>query len=151
METILSVIALILSVISGGFAFFTFHWTAVRDRKQATLDAYNRLQEQALDHINTYVPAKMKEIAKDAHSPEYKTISLYLARVEHFCVGVNQKIYDSKTVYELAHGYFDGSLKRRIDPIISRKNRSGEDYYANIRKVFVWMENETQKREIKRS
>lgn len=100
METILSVIALILSVISGGFAFFTFQWTATRDRKQATLDAYNRLQEQALDHINTYVPAKMKEIAKDAHSPEYKTISLYLARVEHFCVGVNQKIYDSKTVYE---------------------------------------------------
>lgn len=151
MEILISVIALILSVISGGFAFFTFHWTAARDRKQATLDAYNRLQEQALDYINTYAPAQMKEIAKDAHAPEYKTISLYLARIEHFCVGVNQKIFDPETVYELAHGYFDGGLKRRVDPIISQKNQSGEDFYANIHKVFVWMENETQKREIKRS
>lgn len=112
---------------------------------------YNRLQEQALDHINTYAPAQMKEIAKDAHAPEYKTISLYLARIEHFCVGVNQKIYDPKTVYEPAHGYFDGGLKRRVDPIISQKNQSGEDFYANIHKVFVWMENETQKHESKRS
>ena len=49
METILSIIALVISVISGGFALYTFIWTARRDRKQATLDAYNTLQEQALD------------------------------------------------------------------------------------------------------
>lgn len=91
METILSIIAIVISVISGGFALYTFFWTAARDRQQATLDAYNQLQEQALDHLNLYRPSNIKEIVKDRRSEEYKRLSAYVARIEHFCVGVNQE------------------------------------------------------------
>ena len=150
METILSIIAIVLSVISGGFAFYTFIWTASRDRKQATLDAYNQLQEQALDHLNYYRPAEIADIAEDPRSQAYKKVSGYIARIEHFCVGVTQKIYDRKTVYKLAHGYFDGAVRDRIEPIIERKNQSGIDYYGNIHSVYGWMEEETQKRMRKR-
>ena len=150
METILSIIAIVLSVISGGFTFYTFIWTASRDRKQATLDAYNQLQEQALDHLNYYRPAEIADIADDPRSQAYKKVSGYIARIEHFCVGVTQKIYDRKTVYELAHGYFDGAVRDRIEPIIERKNQSGIDYYGNIHSVYGWMEEETQKRMRKR-
>lgn len=149
METILSIIAIVISVISGVFALYTFFWTAARDRQRATLDAYNQLQEQALDHLNLYRPSNIKEIVKDRRSEDYKKLSAYVARIEHFCVGVNQKIYDQKTVYELAHGYFDGGLKVRIEPVIDGKNRFGEDYYANIHKVYAWMERETEKRKKK--
>ena len=146
METALSIIAMIISVISGGFALYTFFWTAARDRQQATLDAYNQLQQQALDHLNMYRPSLIREIAKDKISPEYKQLGAYIARIEHFCVGVNERIYDRDTVYELAHGYFDGGLKMRIEPVIEGKNQFGEDYYANIHKVYDWMEKETEKR-----
>lgn len=151
METALSIFATVVSIATGVFAFYTFHWTARRDCKQATLDAYNRLQEQALDALNGYMPAAIQEIAKDQKSAEYKKISTYVARIEHFCVGVNQKIYDRKTVYELAHGYFDCGLKRRIEPIIARKNQSGRDYYENIHKVYAWMEAETKNRNNRRN
>lgn len=151
METILSIIAIVISVISGVFALYTFFWTAARDRQRATLDAYNQLQEQALDHLNLYRPSNIKEIVKDRRSEDYKKLSAYVARIEHFCVGVNQKIYDQKTVYELAHGYFDGGLKVRIEPIIERKNQFDHDYYANIHKVYAWMEKETEKRKKKAS
>ena len=141
MEITLSVIAIILSVISGGFALYSFAWTACRDRKQATLDAYNLLQEQALDYLNYYTPAQIAEIAQDSRSDDYKKISAYIARIEHFCVGVNQKIYDRKTVYALAHDYLDGSIKIRIQPIIERKNQyRGIDYYENIHQFYNWME-----------
>lgn len=140
METILSIAAIILSVISGIFTFYTFVWTTRRDRKQATLDAYNQLQEQALDYLNYYRPAEIVEIAKSPRSEEYKKVSAYIARIEHFCVGVNQKIYDSETVYALAHGYLDGAIKERIEPIIDRKNSFGStDYYENIHQVYAWM------------
>lgn len=36
METLLSAVAFAISVLSGGFALYTFYWTANRDRKQAT-------------------------------------------------------------------------------------------------------------------
>ena len=147
MEMIFSAIAIIISVISGGFSLYTFIWTAKRDRKQATLDAYNQLQEQAFDKLNLYTPAEIREIAKDSKSEEYKIVSNYIARIEHFCVGVNQKIYDRKTVYALAHGYLDGPvLQRRIVPIIEKKHENvTEDYYENIHAVLDWMKREEQK------
>lgn len=148
METTLSIIAIVLSVISGGFAFYTFMWTARRDRKQATLDAYNTLQNEVFDKINLYRPAEVLEISKRPTSKEYNEIGALIARIEHFCVGINMNIYDKKTVYELAHGYFDGSkLKSRVTPIIDRKNNcTDHDYYENIHRVFEWMDRETQKR-----
>jgi hypothetical protein len=142
-------ITIAFSVIAAVFSLITYRKSIVHDRQQATLDAYNQLQEQALDHLNYYVPTQVAEIAKDPRSDEYKKISAYIARIEHFCVGVNQKIYDRKTVYELAHGYFDGGLKVRIESIIDRKNTFGHDYYANIHKVYAWMEAETEKRKKK--
>ena len=148
METSLSIIALAISVISGGFALYTFIWTARRDCKQATLDAYNALQNEVFDRINLYRPAEILEISKHPTSKEYNEISSLIARIEHFCVGVNSRIYDRKTVYELAHGYFDAAkLKGRTAPIIDRKNSNTDhDYYENIHRVFDWMDRETQRR-----
>ena len=140
METTLSIVSLIISVITGGFALYTFFWTAARDRKQATLDAYNALQEQALDHLNHYMPKMIEEIAAHPRSDEYKTVSAYVARIEHFCVGVNRGIYDRQVVYDLAHGYLDGTIRSRITPLIARKNHHGGDYYSNIRRLYDWME-----------
>lgn len=151
METVISIIALVLSVVSGVFAMATFWWTARRDRRQATLEAYNQLQEQALDHLNFYMPAAIREIAQNPRSEEYKKISAYVARIEHFCVGVNQRIYDQKTVYELAQDYLDGAIKDRIEPIIEKKNRrTNEDYYENIHQVYAWMAKQKEKDKGKR-
>ncbi|MBO5934251.1 MAG: hypothetical protein J6Q94_02045 [Clostridia bacterium] len=72
METVLSIIAIVLSVASGGFSLYSFFWTAKRDRRQATLDAYNQLQEQSLDYLNYYTPSQIAEIAKNPRSEEYK-------------------------------------------------------------------------------
>ena len=142
MDVILSIIAIIISVISCGFTVYTFTWTAQRDKKQATLDAYNRLQNEAFDQLNLYMPARIKEISKHPTSEEYKEISGYIARIEHFCVGVNTGIYNKKVVYQLAHGYLDSSqIRNRINPIINRKNRDGEkDYYENTHIVLKWMD-----------
>lgn len=147
MEDYVSVAAFVLSLFSAFFSLYTFVWTKKRDRKQATLEAYNRLQEQVLDHLNLYMPKQVEEIAKNPRSEDYKQISAYIARIEHFCVGVNQKIYDRRVVYELAQGYLDGTIKNRIQPIIEKKNRSGHDYYANIHRFYEWMEMMRKERE----
>ena len=143
METILSIIALVVSFVSGSFAAFTFWWTNRRDRKQATLEAYNRLQAEVFDILNTYTPAEIRDICTDTKSPEYKTISGYVARIEHFCVGLNENIYDKQTFYALDHGYFDGyQLRKRIEPLLETKNQnnnSKELFYNDTISVLNWM------------
>ena len=150
METVLSIIAIAISVISGGFTLYTFYWTAARDRKQATLEAYNRLQAEVFDPINTYSPEEIEEICEDTKSMEYKILSGYLARIEHFCVGVNNKIYDDKVFYSLAHGYFDGhQLRKRIAPLLEAKNTSNfskELFYVNLYSIWNWMDKKVEKK-----
>ena len=144
--TTVDLITITFSVIAAIFSLITYRNSIVHDRQKATLDAYNQLQEQALDHLNYYRPTEIIEIAKNPRSEEYKKISTYIARIEHFCVGVNQKIYDSETVYALARDYLDGAIKARIEPIIDRKNQfGGEDYYENIHQVYNWMAKRKEK------
>ena len=146
METTLSGIALIISGFSFIFSFYTFFWAVKRDRKQATLDAYNTLQNEAFDKLNLMMPSDIREIANDSRSKEYKEISGYIARIEHFCVGVNLGIYDKETVYELAHGYLDSqTIVDRINTIIGKKNQKKDyDYYGNINKVLDWMKKKSR-------
>ena len=121
---ILSVVALVISIISCGITLYTFFWTARRDRKQATLDAFNKLQTEAFDKLNQYKLAEILEISKHPQSKEYNEVGVLIARIEHFCVGVNTHIYDRKTVFLLAHGYLDSNkLLSRIEPIIDKKKQ----------------------------
>ena len=146
METISLIIALvsvIVAVVSVVFSVITYNRTVKHDRKQATLEAYNRLQSEVFDNLNRYTPAQIRNICEEPTSPEYKTISGYLARIEHFCVGINEKIYDKDVFYAMAHGYFDShQLKKRIEPLLESKNKSNNTqqlFYTNIFSVLDWM------------
>lgn len=150
---ILAIISTVIAIVSAAFSVFTYFGAVRRDRKQATLDAFNRLQEQAFDPLNLYMPKEIVEYAKHPTDKQYKIISGYIARIEHFCVGVVDKTYDRRTVYELAHGYLDGNaLWSRISPILEIKNNdyNKDDYYENIHKTMKWMEKERAKRKRKK-
>ena len=140
-----TILPIVLSLVSFCFSIFTYIKAVRHDRKQDTLDSFNRLQNEVFDPLNLMKPPKLREIAKDPQSDEYKRVSGYLARIEHFCVGVDRNIYDKKVVYDLAHGYLDGQqIKSRINPFLERKNQGG-DYYTFIPKVLQWMEKRTDK------
>ena len=145
--TTIDVFSLLFSLGAAIFSVFTYWSNIVLDRKKTTLEAYNILQEQALDKLQVYMPAQLKSVVKNRRSEEYKLLSSYVARIEHFAVGVNQKIYDLKTVYELSHGFLDGSIRTRVEIIISRKEEdTDEKFYQNLKQLYIKMDEETQRR-----
>jgi hypothetical protein len=94
------------------------------------LDAFNILQEQVLDKINLYSNLKIKEIAEDARSKEYKELTILMARIEHFSVGVNSNIYDIDILKRLAGKHFC-ALYNKLLPMVEKKrktNRSDKHY-----------------------
>lgn len=148
--TMVEAISLLFSLAAAAFSVFTYWSNIIHDRKQATLEAYNLLQEQALDQLYVYMPKQLKEIVKNRRSEEYKLLSSYVARVEHFAVGVNQKIYDLNTVYELSHGFLDGGIRTRIEILIGRKDENfDEEFYQNIKVLYEKMDEKTSKRKMK--
>ncbi len=134
----INITSLILALGSVAFSVFTYISSILHDRKQATLDAYNVLQNQVLDNLNTYKICDIKKIAEDYHSDEYKKISVMIARIEHFCVGVNTKIYDKKTVKRLAGRYIIG-IYEKLEPIIIKKRQlnKSDKHYDEFEKLTI--------------
>ena len=129
----ISVTALLVSV-------FTYTKSVVHDRKRDTLDAYNVLQEQALDILNEYTAAEISSVIDGGDKEEYRKLSKCLARLEHFSVGVNTGIYDKKTVYQLSHGYLDIGIWYKLQPVLEQKQKGKkEDFYKNYRQLVSWM------------
>ena len=131
----------LLALASVGFSIFVYNRKVVHDRRRDTLDAYNTLQEQALDTLNDYSRDEVKSILAQRDREGYRELSRCLARIEHFCVGVQMGIYDRETVYEMAHGYLDGALWEKLMPVLERKHEGRqEEFYRNYRETVAWMQ-----------
>lgn len=133
METKLSLLSILISILSFVFSFVSFISCSIRERKEATLEAYNKLQSEALDTLNLYTRKNIAEIAENPRSPEYKELSSLLARCEHFSVGVNEGIYDKKVLKKLSGRYFI-SLFEKLEPMVLKKRSMGhqERYYESF-------------------
>lgn len=99
---VIALSALLLSVFSMIGSAIVYISGLRRERRTATLNAFNVLQEQVLDHLNLYTRKRVEEISASPRSEEYKLLSGYLARLEHFAVGINTGIYDVQVVKRLA-------------------------------------------------
>lgn len=139
----ISTIANLATLMALGFAIYTYKKDKEHDRKRETLEAYNRLQNEVFDEIIKYKKKDICDIAKHyrQRNDEYRKLSTYMAKIEHFCVGVESNIYDVKIVYELGHGFFDERIREEISPLLERKRSFAEhDPYENTKKVFEKMD-----------
>ena len=161
----ISIMAIVLSLASIVVSVVIYHKGVKREQKQATLDAINVLQVQVFDNLNQYRLSDIREIAdawarlvgsrKGAEAgrveltaederliDEYKVVSGYLARIEHFALGVNTGIYDVETAERAATSYLTMLYRVKLKPIIQEKHSGPGDteYYAEFRKLVQNME-----------
>lgn len=136
-------IALIISFVALIFSVITFLFNAIHEKKKDTLDAFSALQSNALDGLYYYTKGQIKEISKSSNrAVEYKELSLYLSRIEHFCVGIRNGVYNKKIVNKLA-GKHLVPLYDKLTPLIEAKRRVPDagDTYKNFEEVVrPWKE-----------
>ena len=147
MELYISLAAMIISLIAVIVSVAIYLLGIQRDKKQDTLDSFNLLQEQVFDKLNLITYSEITNICKkvdngsidDETNSKYYELLGYLARLEHFSLGVNTGIYDAKTA-ERAGTAFLVSLRKKLLPVIElqekRGNRNSDkriEYYKEFR------------------
>lgn len=147
MELYISLAAMIISLISVIVSVAIYLLGIQRDKKQDTLDSFNLLQEQVFDKLNLITYSEITNICKkvdngsidDETNSKYYELLGYLARLEHFSLGVNTGIYDAKTA-ERAGTAFLVSLRKKILPVIELQEKRGNhnsdkriEYYKEFR------------------
>lgn len=165
MELYISLVAIAISILSTIISVAIYISGISRERKQATLDAFNVLQEQAFDKINQYTFAEIREVCDgwqkalndkrkddeltederkkiDKVVDEYRNLSGLLARIEHFSLGVNTGIYDAKIAERAATAYLVMLYRGKLKPLIEVKHsgKGNTEYYAEFRKLVEQIE-----------
>lgn len=170
MELIISIIAIAISFVSILVSVVIYQKGVQREKKQATLDAFNVLQEQVFDYLNQYTYAQIREVCDEWRQAivdnknkyngqvinfsekqqnkrnqcfnEYRVLSGYLARIEHFALGVNTGIYDAKIAERAGTSYLVMLYRGKLKLLIETKHSgdSNTEYYAEFRKLVEKIE-----------
>ena len=128
----------VLALVISGMAFVLSLWQFLRDssrqKKEATLNAYKELQNDVLTHLSKYdLPMPEFEYQGD----DWKTMTVYLAKLEQFSVGINTGIYSIDVLNHLGGAYYIRQFKK-LKPIIDRKrkeNISAGKHYDEFEKT----------------
>ena len=137
---IIAAFALGVSVLSLACAIVVYFKGLKRERKQATLDAFNELQAQVLDELAEYTPTAIRVIAENRRKKDtkqqYHHCKTLIARIEHFAIGIEEKIYDYKTADKLAAEHLI-YLYNKVSPIIeaARESAKGKNTYIHFEKL----------------
>ena len=140
--------AAIVAVLTGAFGVYTYFRDSKRKLCSDTIAEYKRMQEDVFKKLNELTPNDVRVLTETADSTAYYELQDCLAKIEHFCVGINRGVYDFETVYQLSHGYFDYKLQRLFEPLLDQKLNKydgGEDYYNNLHKVWARMKARSDK------
>lgn len=125
-----------------------------RERKEATIRAYNNLQNQVLDNLVSVSHEEVDDLIKNIDRDEFKKIYMdykaLIARCEHFAVGINEKIYDFEVLYELS-GEHLVYLYKKVKPIIiyARNNCNNSTPFHEFEKMVNKLKKRNENREEK--
>ena len=123
MDNTIRIIPIVISAVALLVSLYNILSNKNRGKKQATLDAFDKLQREVLDGIRS---VKKKDTNKlgaegEAANPElWKQLTLYLIRIERFSVGVNTGVYDINVLNRLAGSYLI-DMYYFLKPVIDKK------------------------------
>ncbi len=113
----MDIAALIISILALVLSLIQFIRDTSREKKEATLIAYNEIQDDVFSILTKY-PYPMPEI--EYHSKEWLELTICLAKLERFSVGINTRIYSIDTLNRLGGAYYIRQFEK-LKPIIDRK------------------------------
>lgn len=137
------ILALTISVIAFAFSVLQFFYERNRNRKEATIHAFDVLEETVFSK-DSYKKLPLKaglEYVNSGILPadmiKWNEATILLSRIEHFAVGVNSKIYDLDTLNRMAGAFMIGEY-RRWKPIIETKRISSpeQNHYVEFEKLY---------------
>ena len=144
---VIAVISMVVSVIT---LINSIYLQLYLSRKKATVEAFNTLQNEVLDKLVFDKKGNAELIVKNLNNADcikaYNDYRTLLARLEHFSIGVNQRIYSFKVVKMLAGAHLV-SLFQKVKPIIDKSNEHFPDNH-NFRefvKLIGRLKNERKK------
>jgi len=132
----MDVLALVISGMAFVLSLWQFFRSSLREKNESTLNAYNELQNEVFSNLNSY---KLSISEVEYLGEDWEKITIYLAKIERFSVGINTGIYSLNILNHLGGAYYT-RLFENLKPIIQRKrveNVSPGKHYDEFEKTVL--------------
>lgn len=132
----MEIAALIISILALTLSLIQFIRDTSRQKKEATLNAYNILQDDAFSYLIS-LPREKLNPPPQYHSQEYDKITYCLAKIEMFSTGINTGVYSIWVLNRLGGAFFIHQFDR-LTAIIEKKreeDRSKGKHYDEFEKT----------------
>lgn len=132
----MEIITLIISILALVLSLIQFIRDASRQKKEATLNAYNILQDDVFSNLIKIDGAELNP-PPDFRSEKYTKVTGYLSKIEMFSTGINTGVYSIWILNRLGGGFFVRQYDK-LTPIIEKKrieNRSPGKHYDEFEKT----------------
>ncbi|MGN1466801.1 MAG: DUF4760 domain-containing protein [Ruminococcus sp.] len=147
-------LAIIISICTLAFSIWQFYLERIRNRKEATIHAFDDLEDNksfgfllslSKTKIDDYV-ARKKDHDKRIEN-EWESICEALARLEHFAVGINTKVYDLKILNAMAGNQIIKTYLSCKKLIAYKRTGTGkENNYAELEKMVCALQKHRKKK-----
>ena len=133
MDMAMDIIAVVISGIALALTILQYIIEANRQKKEATLLAYNSLQDEVFSELRKYDLGSIKKGDKG-----WNEVTTCLAKIENFSVGINTRIYSLDIVNRLGGSFVIGQFEKLL-PVINQKRQEDENskHYDEFEKVIV--------------
>jgi hypothetical protein len=89
----MEIISIIIASLSAAFSFITYVVTVRHEKRKATIEAFNSLQNEVLDKFvsvkNDNAKIIVENLSNEVYKNSYNDQRALIARLEHFAVGIN--------------------------------------------------------------
>lgn len=117
----MEICALIISILAFVFSVLQYISDSSRQKKESTLNAYNELQNDVFSELNKY-PSPMPEI--EYMSEEWERVTVYLAKIERFSVGINTGVYSIDILNRIGGSYYIRQFDKLKSVIEIKRNEN---------------------------
>ena len=144
----LDIVTILISLLAFGFSIAQFLCERNRNRREATIHAFDELQKEIFHSGKTNLKDLKEEKSKEYVSKKelgfilsedeeaWDELTYKMSLIEHFSVGINEKVYDVKILNGMA-GDLIIRLYKSLLPIIEYKRKSpdGKHNYIEFEKA----------------
>ena len=111
----MNIASLIIAVLALCVSLSFSIWNYLRERRESTIQAYTLLQKEVVPDVISIKEgfkregidlSKMNNVEISNVITSDIRITICLARIEYFCVGVNMRIYSIKTLNRMGGSFF---------------------------------------------
>lgn len=137
--------SIIISIVSLSLSILTFVTNQINNKRNKTVDEFSKLRSDVLDKLDALSLDDIDGAYKDNDTSKKSEIRNYMAKLEAFCVLVNNKYLDFNLFKKMNNSFINSTnMILKYKRVLHNMRKTNQGYYCNLSKAIGKLKNNSK-------